>query len=222
MSKGKVAVVTDSTAGIGLGIARALAAAGADLMINGFGEAAAIEKLCGEIAVARGVRVAPFGGADLSKPADATGLIEHATREFGRVAVLVNNAGIQHVAPVHAFPLDRWDAVIAINLTAVVLTPRAALSQMLARDWGRIINIASVHGLVVSIDKSAHVVSRHGVVALPKVWRWRRRPPASPAMRSVPGGCLRRWCKSKSTPLLLARSWISSKREFARRETAFA
>lgn len=168
MSKGKVAVVTDSTAGIGLGIARALAAAGADLMINGFGEAAAIEKLCGEIAVARGVRVAPFGGADLSKPADATGLIEHATREFGRVAVLVNNAGIQHVAPVHAFPLDRWDAVIAINLTAVFLTPRAALPQLLARDWGRIINIASVHGLVASIDKCAYVAFRHGVVGFTK------------------------------------------------------
>lgn len=127
-----------------------------------------VEKLCGESAVARGVRVAPFGGADLSKPADATGLIEHATREFGRVAVLVNNAGIQHVAPVHAFPLDRWDAVIAINLTAVFLTPRAALLQLLARDWGRIINIASVDGLVVSIDKSAHVASRHGVAGFTK------------------------------------------------------
>jgi 3-hydroxybutyrate dehydrogenase len=167
MLKSKVAVVTGSTSGIGLGIARALAAAGADLMINGFGEAAAIDKLRREIAATHGVRVA-FSDADLSKPAGATGLIEHATREFGRVDVLVNNAGIQHVAPVHEFPLERWDAVIAINLTAVFLTTRAVLPQMLARDWGRIINIASVHGLVASVDKSAYVASKHGVVGFTK------------------------------------------------------
>jgi 3-hydroxybutyrate dehydrogenase len=167
MLKSKVAVVTGSTSGIGLGIARALAAAGADLMINGFGEAAAIDKLRREIAAAHGVRVA-FSDADLSKPADATGLIEHATRELGRVDVLVNNAGIQHVAPVHEFPLERWDAVIAINLTAVFLTTRAVLPQMLERDWGRIINIASVHGLVASVDKSAYVASKHGVVGFTK------------------------------------------------------
>jgi 3-hydroxybutyrate dehydrogenase len=167
MLKSKVAVVTGSTSGIGLGIARALAAAGADLMINGFGEAAAIDKLRREIAAAHRVRVT-FSDADLSKPAGATGLIEHATREFGRVDVLVNNAGIQHVAPVHEFPLERWDAVIAINLTAVFLTTRAVLPQMLARDWGRIINIASVHGLVASVDKSAYVASKHGVVGFTK------------------------------------------------------
>jgi 3-hydroxybutyrate dehydrogenase len=165
--KSKVAVVTGSTSGIGLGIARALAATGADLMINGFGEAAAIDKLRREIAAVHSVRVA-FSDADLSKPAGATGLIEHATREFGRVDVLVNNAGIQHVAPVHEFPLERWDAVIAINLTAVFLTTRAVLPQMLARDWGRIINIASVHGLVASVDKSAYVASKHGVVGFTK------------------------------------------------------
>src|SRR3984893_14487907 len=131
MLKGKVAVVTGSTSGIGLGIARALAAGGADLVINGFGEAASIEKLRQEIATTHGVRVA-FGAADLTKPTDATGLIEHATRELGRVDVLVNNAGIQHTAPVHEFPIERWDAVIAINLTAVFLTTRAVLPQMLA------------------------------------------------------------------------------------------
>src|ERR1700732_1557104 len=136
MLKSRVAVVTGSTSGIGLGIARALAAAGADLMINGFGEAAAI--------AARG---------DCRGP---------------RVDVLVNNAGIQHVAPVHEFPLERWDAVIAINLTAVFLTTRAVLPQMLARDWGRIINIASVHGLVASVDKSAYVASKYGVVGFTK------------------------------------------------------
>jgi 3-hydroxybutyrate dehydrogenase len=167
MLKSKVAVVTGSTSGIGLGIARALAAAGADLLINGFGQAAEIDKLRREIAAAHGVRVA-FSGTDLSKPADATGLIEHATHEFGRVDVLVNNAGIQHVAPVQEFPTERWDAVIAINLTAVFLTTRAALPQMLARDWGRIINIASVHGLVASVDKSAYVASKHGVVGFTK------------------------------------------------------
>jgi 3-hydroxybutyrate dehydrogenase len=159
MLKGKVAVVTGSTSGIGLGIARALAAGGADLVMNGFGEAAAIEKLRQEMATTYGVRAA-FSAADLSKPAAATGLIEDATRKLGRVDVLVNNAGIQHVAPVHEFPVERWDAVIAINLTAVFLTTRAVLPQMLARDWGRIINIASVHGLVASVDKSAYVASK--------------------------------------------------------------
>jgi 3-hydroxybutyrate dehydrogenase len=167
MLKGKVAVVTGSTSGIGLGIARALGAGGADLMINGFGEAAAIEKLRKEMAASYGVRVA-YSGADLSKPAEVTGLIEKTTAELGRVDVLVNNAGIQHVAPVHEFPVERWDAVIAINLTAVFLAIRAALPQMLARDWGRIINIASVHGLVASVDKSAYVASKHGVVGLTK------------------------------------------------------
>ena len=167
MLKGKVAVVTGSTSGIGLGIARALGSGGADLMINGFGEAAAIEKLRKEIAASYGVRVA-YSGADLSKPAAVTGLIEQTTAELGRVDVLVNNAGIQHVAPVHEFPVERWDAVIAINLTAVFLAIRAALPQMLKRDWGRIINIASVHGLVASVDKSAYVASKHGVVGLTK------------------------------------------------------
>ena len=167
MLKGKVAVVTGSTSGIGLGIARALAGGGADLMINGFGEAPAIEKLRKEIAASHGVRVA-YSGADLSKPAEVTKLIEQTTAELGRVDVLVNNAGIQHVSPVHEFPVERWDAVIAINLTAVFLGIRAALPQMLERDWGRIINIASVHGLVASVDKSAYVASKHGVVGLTK------------------------------------------------------
>jgi 3-hydroxybutyrate dehydrogenase len=167
MLKGKVAVVTGSTSGIGLGIARALAAEGADLMINGFGEASAIEKLRKEIAASHGGRVA-YSGADLSRTAEVSKLIEQTTAELGRVDVLVNNAGIQHVAPVHEFPIERWDAVIAINLTAVFLGIRAALPQMLARNWGRIINIASVHGLVASVDKSAYVASKHGVVGLTK------------------------------------------------------
>jgi 3-hydroxybutyrate dehydrogenase len=167
MLQGKVAVVTGSTSGIGLGIARALAGDGADVMLNGLGEAASIEQLRKEVAATYGVRVA-YSGADLSKPAAVTELIEQTTRELGRVDVLVNNAGIQHVAPVHEFPVERWDALIAINLTAVFLATRAALPQMLARDWGRIINIASVHGLVASVDKSAYVASKHGVVGLTK------------------------------------------------------
>jgi 3-hydroxybutyrate dehydrogenase len=167
MLKGKVAVVTGSTSGIGLGIAHELAAAGADLMLNGFGEAPAIEKLRKELAAKYKVRVS-YSGADLSRGKETTGLIEQATKELGRVDILVNNAGIQHVATVHEFPLDKWDAVIAINLTAVFLTTRAALPQMLKRDWGRIINIASVHGLVASVNKSAYVASKHGVVGLTK------------------------------------------------------
>jgi 3-hydroxybutyrate dehydrogenase len=167
MLKGKVAVVTGSTSGIGLGIARQLAAAGADLMLNGFGEAAAIEALRKELAATHGVRVA-YSAADLSKPEQATGLVESALKELGSVDVLVNNAGIQHVAPVHEFPLERWDALIAINLTAVFLTTRAALPGMFKRKWGRIINIASVHGLVASVDKSAYVASKHGVIGLTK------------------------------------------------------
>ena len=167
MLKGKVAVVTGSTSGIGLGIARSLAAAGADLMINGFGKSAAIEELRRQISKDYGVTVA-YSAADLSKPSEATEVIDHATRELGSVDVLVNNAGIQHVAPVHEFPVERWDAVIAINLTAVFMTSRAVLPQMLSRNWGRIINIASVHGLVASVDKSAYVASKHGVVGLTK------------------------------------------------------
>ncbi len=167
MLKNKVAVVTGSTSGIGLGIARQLAAAGADLMINGFGNAAEIESLRQELAATYGVRVV-YNGADLSVAQQATDLIESAVRELGSVDVLVNNAGIQYVSPVDAFPLERWDAVIAINLTAVFLTTRAALPIMKQRNWGRIINIASVHGLVASADKSAYVASKHGVVGLTK------------------------------------------------------
>ena len=134
MLKGKVAVVTGSTSGIGLGIARALGAAGADLMINGFGEAAEIEKLRKEIAAAYGIRVA-YSGAELSKPTEVTRLIEQATRELGHVDVLVNNAGIQHVAPVHEFPIEKWDAISRSTSPRFFWPIRAALPQMLARDW---------------------------------------------------------------------------------------
>ena len=210
MLKGKVAVVTGSTSGIGLGIAGALAAAGADIMINGFGEAAAIKKLREELASAHGVRVA-FSAADLSKPTDATGLIEDATRELGRVDVLVNNAGIQHVAPVHEFPIERWNAVIAINLTAVFLTTRRCCRKC-----------SNATGAGSSTSRRYTAWSRRSTnprtspqsmasSASPRPCRWRRRRRASPATRSAPAGCSRRWCKSRSTPLLPARSWTPRK-----------
>ncbi len=164
----RVAVVTGSTSGIGLGIASCLAKAGADIMLNGFGEAAAIEALRLEISGGFGVRAA-YSGADMSKPEEVEGLIKAATRELGRVDVLVNNAGIQHVAPVGEFPAARWDAVIAINLSAAFHACQAVMAQMRARNWGRIINIASAHGLVASANKSAYVAAKHGLVGLTKV-----------------------------------------------------
>lgn len=167
MLKGKAAVVTGSTSGIGLGIARALAADGADILLNGFGEASMIEQLQSDLAAEFGVKVA-YCGADMTKSADLERLVDIANRELGKIDIVVNNAGIQHVAPVHEFPVDRWDAVIAINLTAPFLITRAVLGQMLERNWGRIINIASVHGLVASVNKSAYVASKHGVMGLTK------------------------------------------------------
>ena len=165
--KGKVALVTGSTSGIGLGIAQALAAAGADLVLNGFGEAQAIEQLRQDVAKEYGVKVT-YSGADMMKPPEIVGMIETATREHGHVDIVVNNAGIQHVAPVHEFPVERWDAVIAINLSAPFHITRAVLPQMLARNWGRIINIASTHGFVASVNKSAYVASKHGIEGFTK------------------------------------------------------
>ncbi|OSZ67909.1 3-hydroxybutyrate dehydrogenase [Hydrogenophaga sp. IBVHS2] len=160
----KTALVTGSTSGIGLGIAKALARQGANIVLNGFGE---VEAAQAEIA-ALGVRVA-YHGADMSKPAEIEDLMAFAAREFGRVDVLVNNAGIQHVAPVENFPVDRWDAIIAINLSSAFHTTRLALPAMREANWGRIINIASVHGLVASAEKSAYVAAKHGIVGLTKV-----------------------------------------------------
>jgi 3-hydroxybutyrate dehydrogenase len=166
--RGKSAVVTGSTSGIGLGIARALAAEGANLMLNGFGDAGEIEKLRAGLAAEFKVKVA-FNGADMSKPAQIRDMIAAATRELGAVDILVNNAGIQHTAAVEQFPDDRWDAVIAINLSSNFHAIKAALPQMKSRNWGRIINIASVHGLVASTQKIAYIAAKHGVVGLTKV-----------------------------------------------------
>jgi 3-hydroxybutyrate dehydrogenase len=168
MLAGKVAVVTGSTSGIGLGIAQQMAAAGADVVVNGSGRAGNMDELCKSIGAGRGVRVS-FIPANLSKADEAVALIERATREMGRVDIVVNNAGIQHVSAVKDFPLDKWNQVMAINLTAVFATTRAVLPQMLERNWGRIVNIASVHGMVASVDKSAYVASKHGVIGLTKV-----------------------------------------------------
>ena len=168
MLKGKTAVITGSTSGIGLGIARVLAGAGCSIMLNGFGEAAAIERERAAIEVEFGVRAA-FDGADLSKPAEIARMIEAAARALGQVDILVNNAGIQHTAAIENFPLDRWDAVIAINLSSNFHAIRAVIPQMRARNWGRIINIASAHGLVASVEKAAYVAAKHGVLGLTKV-----------------------------------------------------
>jgi 3-hydroxybutyrate dehydrogenase len=166
--QGKVAIVTGSTSGIGLGIARALGSAGAHLVLNGFGDAAAIAALRERLADELKVRVR-YDGADLAKPAEVRALIERSAAEFGSVDILVNNAGIQHVASVEEFPDERWDAVIAINLSANFHAIKAALPLMRRRGWGRIINIASAHGLVASTQKVAYVAAKHGVLGMTKV-----------------------------------------------------
>ncbi|KAB0495946.1 3-hydroxybutyrate dehydrogenase [Pseudomonas vancouverensis] len=161
---GKTALVTGSTSGIGLGIAMCLAKAGANLILNGFGDAS---KVIAE--------VAQFGGkvghhpADVSDPAQIADMIAYAEREFGGVDILVNNAGIQHVASVDEFPVERWDSIIAINLSSVFHSTRLSLAGMRAKGWGRVINIASVHGLVGSVGKVAYVAAKHGVIGLTKV-----------------------------------------------------
>ena len=164
MLKGKTALVTGSTSGIGLGIAKALAAQGANILLNGFGDA---EGPKAEVA-ALGVKVA-YHGADMSKVAEIEAMMQFATDTFGRVDILVNNAGIQHVARIEDFPLERWDAIIAINLSSAFHATRLALPAMQQANWGRIINVASVHGLVASAEKSAYVAAKHGVVGLTKV-----------------------------------------------------
>jgi 3-hydroxybutyrate dehydrogenase len=166
--KGRVSIVTGSTSGIGLGIVRALAKAGSDVMLNGFGDASSIERECKNITDEFGVR-AVFSPADVASPLAIAQMIETAMQQFNAVDILVNNAGIQHTAPIEAFPVDRWDAVIAINLSSSFHAIRGVLPQMKQRNWGRIINIASAHGLVASAEKAAYVAAKHGVVGLTKV-----------------------------------------------------
>jgi len=168
MLKGKTAIVTGSTSGIGLGIATALAGEGCDIVLNGFGDPAAIERLRAGLADGHGVR-AVYLPADMAKPAEIRDLVVEAERRFGGADILVNNAGIQHVAKIVEFPEERWDAVLAINLSAAFHAAKAALPSMIARGWGRIINIASAHGLVASAEKAAYVTAKHGLVGLTKV-----------------------------------------------------
>jgi len=168
MLEGKLALVTGSTSGIGLGIARALARQRANLVLNGFGDAAEIERLRAELASSFGVDVS-YEGADLSKPAEIEAMFARIAARGASVDILVNHAGIQHVAPVERFPTERWDAVIAINLSAAFHATRCALPAMQKRNWGRIVNIASTHGLVASVEKSAYVAAKHGIVGLTKV-----------------------------------------------------
>jgi 3-hydroxybutyrate dehydrogenase len=165
---GKVSLVTGSTSGIGLGIARALASAGSDIVLNGFGKPEQVTELQQEIATNYRTRVT-YSAADMSKPDAIQRMIEDTLRASGRLDILVNNAGIQHVAALQDFPSEKWDAILAINLSSAFHTARLALPAMLANKWGRIINIASAHGLVGSPYKSAYVAAKHGIVGLTKV-----------------------------------------------------
>jgi 3-hydroxybutyrate dehydrogenase len=167
MLKGKTALVTGSTSGIGLAMAKALAKEGANLVINGFGEAAAIESERAGIEKEFGVKAA-YAGADMTKPAEIAAMIATAEKNFGSLDVLINNAGIQHVAPIEEFPIEKWDQIIAINLSAAFHTIRAAVPGMKRRKWGRIINTASAHSLVASPFKAAYVSAKHGIAGLTK------------------------------------------------------
>jgi 3-hydroxybutyrate dehydrogenase len=168
MLKGKTALVTGSTSGIGLGIAIALARQGANIVLNGFGDVEAPRAQVLDAGKAAGIEVG-YHGADMSKAADIEAMMKYAAAEFGRVDILVNNAGIQHVAKVQDFPVEKWDAILAINLSSAFHTTRLALPAMQQANWGRIINVASVHGLVGSAEKSAYVAAKHGIVGLTKV-----------------------------------------------------
>jgi len=168
MLKGRKAIVTGSTSGIGLGVARALAAQGCNIMMNGFGDAAEIERLRAGLEKEFGVQ-AVFNGADLSRATGCEELVGDAAKRLGGVDILVNNAGIQFVAPIENFPPERWDAIIAVNLSSAFHTIRVALPGMRQRGWGRLINTASTHGLVASINKVAYVAAKHAIVGLTKV-----------------------------------------------------
>ena len=168
MLKGKSALVTGSTSGIGLSTARAFAQAGCNVMLNGFGDRDATEKKRAGLEKEFGVK-ARYLAADMAKPAEIAAMVAAAEKEFGALDILVNNAGIQHIASVEDFPVEKWDAVIAVNLSSSFHTIRAALPGMKKRQWGRIINIASAHGLVASAQKAAYVAAKHGLVGLTKV-----------------------------------------------------
>lgn len=166
--KGRAALVTGSTSGIGLAMARALALAGANVMLNGLGDEAEIEKTRAALAAETGQEIR-FHGANMMKAEEIADAVEQTDATFGSMDILVNNAGIQHVSPLEAFPEDKWDAIIAINLTSAFHATKAALPKMRRGGWGRIINTASAHGLVASVNKGAYVAAKHGIVGLTKV-----------------------------------------------------
>lgn len=167
MLSGKSAIVTGSTSGIGLGIARGLAASGANIVLNGFGDTNEIEAIRSEIADSHQVRVL-YSGANMADGNDIAAMMAQAEQEFGGVDILVNNAGIQYVAPPEEFPVEKWDAIVAINLSSAFHTTRLAIPHMKANSWGRIVNIASAHALVASPFKSAYVAAKHGIAGLTK------------------------------------------------------
>ena len=185
----KVSLITGSTSGIGLGIARALAGAGSAVILNGFGKPEDIKAEQESIAKDFGVAV-DYSGADMSNPASIAQMIEEMLGKFGHIDIIVNNAGIQHVAPLQEFPVAKWDAILAINLSSAFHTSRLALPSMLANKWGRIINIASAHGLVGSAFKSAYVAAKHGMLGLDQGDCARDRGTRHHLQRHLPGLCL--------------------------------
>jgi len=195
---GKVSLVTGSTSGIGLGIARALAEAGSAVVLNGFGLAAETAKTKNQIAADFGVKVS-YSAADMTKPEAIADMIATALAEHGRLDVLVNNAGIQHVAPLDRFPIEKWDAILSINLSSAFHSMRLALPAMRKNKFGRIINIASAHGLVASPFKAAYVAAKHGIVGPTKVAALETAEEASPATRSARAMSTPRWSKRRST-----------------------
>jgi 3-hydroxybutyrate dehydrogenase len=168
MLKGKSAIVTGSTSGIGLGIATSLAEQGCNVLLNGFGDKAEIDRLKDQLAAKHGVKTA-YSAADMSKPDQVAKMVEDCVSQLGSVDIVVNNAGIQFVAPVEEFPNDKWDAIIAINLSSAFHAVKAAVPHMKKKGWGRIVNISSAHGLVGSDGKAAYVASKHGIVGFTKV-----------------------------------------------------
>lgn len=167
MLNGKVAIITGSTSGIGLGIAQALAQAGANIVINGLGDRAEIDDICKAMEKSTGAKVR-YDGADMSRPEQVVRLVEDTIAGFGSADIIVNNAGVQKVAPIEEFPPDKWDTILAINLSSAFHTIRAAVPAMKSRHWGRIVNIASAHALVASPFKSAYVAAKHGLLGLTK------------------------------------------------------
>lgn len=182
MLSGKSAIVTGSTSGIGLGIARGLAANGVNVMLNGFGDAAEIEAIRSEIAGGHNIKVL-YSSADMADDTAIGEMVAHAEQEFGGVDILVNNAGIQYVAPIEEFPVEKWNAILAVNLSSAFHTTRCAIPGMKKKSWGRIVNIASAHALVASPFKSAYVAAKHGIAGLTRPRRWNWPSTASPSMR---------------------------------------